>query len=178
MRLALLHSSITSLTRSCRIRGRHIGIRRRRIQLPGGMVREIPTISQSALQGAGFEIIEDRQPSFLFDTSVLVTGEVDRTSGYEPGYPVQEAWHNDHWEPDPLVLDDQAIIVNVRDRGLLVFTGCGHAGIVNITRYALALTGESRVYGVFGGFHLNGPLFEPLIARVCTDLAAMQPQLV
>ncbi|MBV8713433.1 MAG: MBL fold metallo-hydrolase, partial [Chloroflexi bacterium] len=100
------------------------------------------------------------------------------TTDYEPGFPVQEAWHNDHWEPDPLVLDDQAIVVNVRDRGLVIFTGCGHAGIVNIARYTLALTGESTVYGVFGGFHLNGPLYEPLIDRVCADLGAMQPRLV
>lgn len=151
---------------------------RRRVQLPGFEPRELPTTSRSALEGAGFSIIEERQPSFLFENSVLVTGEVNRTSGYEPGFPVQEYWQNDHWEPDPLVLDDQAIIVNVRDRGLVIFTGCGHAGIVNITRYALALTGASSVYGVFGGFHLNGPLFEPLISRVCADLSAMQPQLV
>jgi 7,8-dihydropterin-6-yl-methyl-4-(beta-D-ribofuranosyl)aminobenzene 5'-phosphate synthase len=151
---------------------------RRRVQLPGADPIELPTTSRSALQGAGFQIIDERQPSFLFDHSVLVTGEVDRTSGYEPGFPPQEAWHTDHWEPDPLVLDDQALIVNVRDRGLVVITGCGHAGIVNICRYALALTGAASVYGIFGGFHLNGPMFEPLIPRVCTDLAALQPSLV
>jgi 7,8-dihydropterin-6-yl-methyl-4-(beta-D-ribofuranosyl)aminobenzene 5'-phosphate synthase len=151
---------------------------KRRVQLPGGNTREIPTTSRSALQGAGFEIIEERQPSFLFDQSVLVTGEVERTTGYEPGFPVQEAWLNDHWERDPLVLDDQAIIINVRDRGLVIFTGCGHAGIVNIARYALALTGASSVHGVFGGFHLNGPVYEPLIDRVCADLSAMNPSLV
>jgi 7,8-dihydropterin-6-yl-methyl-4-(beta-D-ribofuranosyl)aminobenzene 5'-phosphate synthase len=151
---------------------------RRRVRIPGQEPREIPTTSRSALEGAGFTIVEERQPSFLFDNAVLVTGEVDRTTGYEPGFPVQDAWHTDHWEPDPLVLDDQALIVNVRDRGLVVITGCGHAGIVNITRYALALTGASQVYGVFGGFHLNGPMFEPLIERVCSDLAAMQPSLI
>jgi 7,8-dihydropterin-6-yl-methyl-4-(beta-D-ribofuranosyl)aminobenzene 5'-phosphate synthase len=151
---------------------------RRRVRIPGREPREIPTTSKAALQGAGFSIVEERQPSFLFDNSVLVTGEVDRTTGYEPGFPVQDAWRNDHWEPDPLVLDDQAMIINVRDHGLVVFTGCGHAGIVNIARYALALTGETKVYGLFGGFHLNGPIFEPLIDRVCDDLAAMQPSLV
>jgi 7,8-dihydropterin-6-yl-methyl-4-(beta-D-ribofuranosyl)aminobenzene 5'-phosphate synthase len=151
---------------------------RRRTRVPGTEPREIPTTSRSALEGAGFMIIEERQPSFLFDNSVLVTGEVDRTTGYEPGFPLQDAWRNDHWEPDPLVLDDQAVVIKVRDSGLVVLTGCGHAGIVNITRYALQLTGESSVYGIFGGFHLNGPLFEPLIDRVCTDLAAMQPELI
>lgn len=151
---------------------------RRRVRLPGRDPLEIPTTSKSALQGAGFTIIEERQPSFLFDSSVLVTGEVDRTTGYEPGFPPQEAWRDDHWEPDPLVLDDQAVIINLRDRGLVVITGCGHAGIVNIARYARALTGQSKVYGLFGGFHLNGPLFEPLIPRVCADLAELQPGLV
>ena len=151
---------------------------RRRIRIGNYEPREIPTTSRGALEGAGFTIIEERQPSFLFDNSVLITGEVNRTTDYEPGFPPQEAWRNDHWEPDPMVLDDQAIVVNVHDRGLVVFTGCGHAGIVNIARYVLDLTGESSVYGLFGGFHLNGPMFEPLIARVCTDLAAMRPGLV
>jgi 7,8-dihydropterin-6-yl-methyl-4-(beta-D-ribofuranosyl)aminobenzene 5'-phosphate synthase len=151
---------------------------RRRVRIAGRDPLEIPTTSRSALKGAGFEIIEERQPSFLFDNSVLITGEVDRTTDYEPGFPVQDAWRNDHWEPDPLVLDDQAVVINVRDRGLVVITGCGHAGIVNISRYALALTGASRVYAIFGGFHLNGPLFEPLIPRVCADLVQLEPSLV
>jgi 7,8-dihydropterin-6-yl-methyl-4-(beta-D-ribofuranosyl)aminobenzene 5'-phosphate synthase len=151
---------------------------RRRVRIPGRDPIEIPTTSRSALRGAGFTIVEERQPSFLFDNSVLVTGEVDRTTGYEPGFPMQDVWHNHHWEPDPLVLDDQAVIVNVRDRGLVVLTGCGHAGIVNITRYALALTGAPQVYGLFGGFHLNGPLFESLIDRVCADLAVLKPSVV
>jgi hypothetical protein len=94
--------------------------RRRRLQLPGREPQEIPTTSRSALAGAGFDIIEERQPSFLFDRSVLITGEVARTTGYEPGFPPQQAWLDGSWQPDPLVLDDQALIVNVRDRGLVV----------------------------------------------------------
>ncbi|HTE85698.1 MAG TPA: MBL fold metallo-hydrolase, partial [Dehalococcoidia bacterium] len=151
---------------------------RRRVTLPGRDPFEIPTTSRTALEGAGFTIIEERQPSFLFEESILITGEVDRTTNYEPGFPLQEAWRNDHWEPDPLVLDDQAAVIHVRDRGLVVITGCGHAGIVNTTRYACALTGTSRVYAVFGGFHLGGPLFEPLIERTCADLLALEPALV
>ncbi len=151
---------------------------RRRVRLPGQEPAEIPTTSRSALEGAGFGIVEERQPSFLFAGSVLVTGEVDRTTGYEPGFPLQEAWQSDHWVPDPLVLDDQAVVIHVRDRGLVVISGCGHAGIVNITRYARRLTGVDEVYAVMGGFHLSGPLFEPIIGRVCDDLSAMNPQYV
>ncbi len=152
--------------------------RRRRIVLPGVEPQEIPTTSRRGLLDAGFDIIEEQQPSFLFERSVLITGEVPRTTGYEPGFPPQQAWLGGGWAPDPLVLDDQALIVNVRDKGLLVLTGCGHAGVVNICRYARRLTGDQPLYAVIGGFHLNGPLFEPLIPRVLADLSAMSPAVV
>jgi 7,8-dihydropterin-6-yl-methyl-4-(beta-D-ribofuranosyl)aminobenzene 5'-phosphate synthase len=149
--------------------------RRRRLLLPGREPRELPTTSRQALEGAGFEIIEDRQPSFLFGGSVLVTGEVARVTGYEPGFPLQEAWLDGSWQPDPLVLDDQALIMNVAGKGLVVLTGCGHAGVVNIARYASVLTGGEPLYALLGGFHLSGPVFEPLIPQVLDDLAAMNP---
>jgi 7,8-dihydropterin-6-yl-methyl-4-(beta-D-ribofuranosyl)aminobenzene 5'-phosphate synthase len=149
--------------------------RQRRLLLPGRDPFEIPTVSRSALTGAGFEIIEDRQPSFLFDGSVLITGEVPRTTGYEPGFPPQQSWLEGRWQPDPLVLDDQALILNVAGKGLVVLTGCGHAGVVNIARYARRLTGDQPLYGLLGGFHLSGPAFEPLIPRVLDDLGAMNP---
>ena len=151
---------------------------RRRILLPGRDPLEIPTTSRGALEGGGFTIVEDRQPSFLFQNALLVTGEVDRTTGYEPGFPPQEAWTGERWEPDPLVLDDQAVVVNVRGRGLVVITGCGHAGVVNTARYAQKLTGVQQLCGVIGGFHLSGPAFEPIIDRTCTDLAALDPAIV
>lgn len=151
---------------------------RRRVHLPGREAVEIPTTSRRALEGVGFTIVEERHPSFLLDGSVLITGEVDRTTGYEPGFPMQDAWRDGAWTPDPLVLDDQALVVHVSGKGLVVLTGCGHAGVVNICRYALRLTGVNRLYTVMGGFHLNGPLFEPLIDRVCTDLAALGPSVV
>jgi 7,8-dihydropterin-6-yl-methyl-4-(beta-D-ribofuranosyl)aminobenzene 5'-phosphate synthase len=149
--------------------------RRRRVLLPGRDPIELPTTSKRALTEAGFEIIEERQPSFLFGGSVLVTGEVPRVTGYEPGFPPQQAWLGGAWEPDPLVLDDQALIVNVAGQGLVVLTGCGHAGVVNISRYAQRLTGGEPLHAIVGGFHLNGPMFEPLIPRVLDDLAVLGP---
>jgi 7,8-dihydropterin-6-yl-methyl-4-(beta-D-ribofuranosyl)aminobenzene 5'-phosphate synthase len=149
--------------------------RRRRLVIPGRDPLEIPTTSRRALTEAGFDIIEEQQPSFLFGRSVLITGEVARTTGYEPGFPPQQAWLGGRWEPDPLVLDDQALIVNVAGRGLVVITGCGHAGVVNIARYAGRLCKNEPLYALIGGFHLNGPAFEPLIPRVLGDLAALDP---
>ncbi len=118
---------------------------RRRLVLPGRDPWELPSTSRLALEGSGFEIIEERQPSFLLDGCLLVTGEVDRTTDFEQGFPLQQAFHHGSWEPDPLVLDDQALLLNVRDKGLVVLTGCGHSGIVNTLRYAQRLTGINRM---------------------------------
>jgi 7,8-dihydropterin-6-yl-methyl-4-(beta-D-ribofuranosyl)aminobenzene 5'-phosphate synthase len=152
--------------------------RRRRVVLPGLDPLEIPTTSRRALLDVGFEIVEEGHPSFLLDRSVLITGEVPRTTGYEPGFPPQQAWLGGRWAPDPLVLDDQALIVDVKDKGLVVLTGCGHAGVINICRYARRLTGERPLHAVLGGFHLNGPAFEPLIPRVLDDFAQLDPDVI
>ena len=151
---------------------------RRRIAIPGRDPFELPSTSKSALQDAGFEIIEERQPSFLLDGSLLVTGEVDRTSDFEQGFPIHQAFRDGDWQPDPLILDDQAVVLHVRDKGLVVMTGCGHSGIVNIIRYAKKLTGVDEVYAVIGGFHLSGPVFEPIIPATCEALAALAPEVV
>jgi 7,8-dihydropterin-6-yl-methyl-4-(beta-D-ribofuranosyl)aminobenzene 5'-phosphate synthase len=151
---------------------------KRRIAIPGRDPFELPSTSKGALEGAGFEIIEDRQPSFLFDRSLLVTGEVDRTTEFETGFPIHQARRNGTWQPDPLILDDQALIAHVAGKGLVVLTGCGHAGVVNIVRYAKKLTGIEQVYGVIGGFHLNGPLFEGIISRTVESLLQLSPQYV
>ena len=68
------------------------------------------------------------EPSFLLDGSLLVTGEVDRTTDFEQGFPVHQAYRNGSWQPDPLILDDQALVAHVRGRGLVILTGCGHSG--------------------------------------------------
>ena len=147
---------------------------RRRISFPGLDPAELPSTSRSALEDAGFEIVEDRRPSFLLDGAALITGEVDRTTEFETGFRGHDAFRAEGWQPDPLILDDQALVVRLRDRGLVVVSGCGHAGIVNTVRYALKLTGEQRVAAIIGGFHLSGPMFEGIIdptVRAFDDLA-------
>jgi 7,8-dihydropterin-6-yl-methyl-4-(beta-D-ribofuranosyl)aminobenzene 5'-phosphate synthase len=152
--------------------------RRRRIAIPGLDPAELPATSRSALEGAGFEVVEERQPSFLLDGSVLVTGEVDRTTPFETGFMGHEANVHGSWEPDPLILDDQAVVMRLDGRGLVVLTGCGHAGIVNVVRHAQRLTGETAVAAVIGGFHLSGPMFEPIIEPTVAAFDYLQPDLL
>jgi 7,8-dihydropterin-6-yl-methyl-4-(beta-D-ribofuranosyl)aminobenzene 5'-phosphate synthase len=151
---------------------------RRRFALPGQPPWELPTLSRAALEAEGLEVIERRQPSLLLDRSVLITGEVDRTTEFEHGLPHHEAWREGRWEPDPLILDEQALVIHVRGRGLVVLTGCGHAGAVNIARHAVRLTGVDRLHALLGGLHLTGPAFEPVIEPTVAAFAAMTPEVL
>lgn len=153
---------------------------RRRLAVPGKDPVELPTLSARALAGEGFEVIERRVPSLLLDGSVLVTGEIDRTTEFERGMPPphQALGPDGEWRHDPLVLDDQALVVHVRGRGLVVLTGCGHAGAVNIVRHAARLTGVDRLHALIGGLHLGGPAFEPIIGPTVRALTEASPDLV
>jgi 7,8-dihydropterin-6-yl-methyl-4-(beta-D-ribofuranosyl)aminobenzene 5'-phosphate synthase len=149
---------------------------RRRLALPGRDPVLIASPSRGALEGAGFEIVERRQPSFLLDGSLLVTGEVDRTTEFEHGLaPTHQALRDGEWRADQLVLDDQALVVDLKGRGLIVITGCGHAGVINTLRHVQKLTGRDRVHAVIGGFHLSGPRFEPLIGPTTDAFANIAP---
>lgn len=151
----------------------------RRIAPPGGTPRGLPTLSERALAGEGFEVIARRQPSLLVDGSVLITGEIDRTTEFERGMPApHQQWDGGAWRHDPLVIDDQALVVDLRGRGLVVLTGCGHSGAINILRHAQRLTGVDRVHALIGGLHLGGPAFEPVIAPTVAALTSMGPELI
>jgi 7,8-dihydropterin-6-yl-methyl-4-(beta-D-ribofuranosyl)aminobenzene 5'-phosphate synthase len=152
---------------------------RRRMAVPGNPRYELPSLSRRALTAEGFDVIERRRPSLLVDGCVLLTGEIDRTTDFEHGMPpTHQAWTGSAWEPDPLIIDDQALVVHVRDRGLVVLTGCGHAGAINIVRHARRLTGVTRLHALIGGLHLSGRVFEPVIAPTVAALQTAQPDLL
>ena len=104
-----------------------------------------------------------------------MTGEVDRTTGFEQGDTTPGATGTGTGSPTRWILDDQALVAKVRGKGLVILTGCAHSGVVNIVRYVRKLTGEDRVHAVIGGFHLGGPLFERIIAPTCDALAGLAP---
>ena len=63
-------------------------------------------------------------------------------------------------------------------KGLVVFTGCSHAGVVNVSKHALQLSnGSVPLYAVIGGYHLVGPN-EPQIQETVRDLKQLDPQLL
>ncbi|MGB8412145.1 MAG: MBL fold metallo-hydrolase [Candidatus Binatus sp.] len=150
----------------------------RKVVLPDGRETSLPPPDKRALRSQGVELVEERGASTLLGGLVLITGQIPRTTEFEHGFPIHWAKVSGKWRPDPLINDDQAAVVNVRDKGLVILTGCGHAGLVNTIRCACELTGVERVHAVIGGFHLSGPLFEPLIEPTINALREFAPDII
>jgi 7,8-dihydropterin-6-yl-methyl-4-(beta-D-ribofuranosyl)aminobenzene 5'-phosphate synthase len=53
-------------------------------------------------------------------------------------------------------MDERFLAVNVAGKGLIVFTACSHAGVVNVLLHARDWFPDVPIYGVMGGFHLSG----------------------
>ena len=150
----------------------------RRVAVPGCEPFALPTTREDKVRAAGFDVVESRSPSLLLGGNLLVTGEIERTTEFERGLPVHQVCREGEWQADPLVRDDQALVVDVRGKGLVVITGCGHAGVINTLRYARQLTGVDRIHAVIGGFHLAGPVFESIIEPTVEALCELDPDVV
>jgi 7,8-dihydropterin-6-yl-methyl-4-(beta-D-ribofuranosyl)aminobenzene 5'-phosphate synthase len=152
-------------------------LKRKNVFPDGHETEHIPP-SRRDLEAEDVEIIEDRAPTMLIGGHALVTGQIARTTSFEKGSPTQVAWIDDKWQPDPWIHDDQAVIINVKDKGLIVLTGCGHAGVVNTLKHARDLTGVGDIHAVIGGFHLTGPIFEPIIVPTVEALKEFNPSII
>lgn len=151
---------------------------RRKVVLPDGREVRLPPPDRRGMEQEGVEILEERGASLLLGDLALVTGQVARTTAFETGFPVHYAEVGGEWKPDPLIHDDQAVVMNVRNKGLVVLSGCGHAGIINVLRHAMAVTGVGQIHAALGGFHLTGRIFEPRIAPTVEALRQIGPQLI
>lgn len=145
---------------------------------PNGETRRLTPLSRQGLRDAGVKLIESESPSFVVEGMALVTGQVARTNSFETGWPAHHTERNGVLEPDPLVCDDQGLVINLRGKGLVVLSGCGHAGIVNTVTHAQAITGVSQVHGIIGGFHLGPTFFHDRIEPVVGALVALEPALI
>jgi 7,8-dihydropterin-6-yl-methyl-4-(beta-D-ribofuranosyl)aminobenzene 5'-phosphate synthase len=152
-------------------------LKRKSIQPDGHESEHFPP-SKKDLEAEDVQMIEERSPTMLIGGQALVTGQIPRTTAYEKGSPNQVALIDGKWQPDPWIHDDQAIVLNVKDKGLVVLTGCGHAGVINTLNSARELTGVSRIHAVIGGFHLTGPIFEPVIAPTVQALKDFNPEVI
>jgi 7,8-dihydropterin-6-yl-methyl-4-(beta-D-ribofuranosyl)aminobenzene 5'-phosphate synthase len=144
---------------------------------PDGTVRKAPSFpTEDMVHPARF--VKIKEPYALADNTILVTGEIPRKTDFEKGHLKQMVYVNGKWQPDPWIWDDRAMILNLKDKGLVVIAGCAHAGIINTLLYAQQITGVNRVYAVFGGFHLAGKDYETRITPTVDELKKLNPKLI
>lgn len=147
----------------------------RKAVMPGGYENDVSAPKLTDSQKNKVDIVNNTNPILLVDNMILVSGEIARTTSFETGLPSHYTKHNGLWEDDPLLKDDQCIIINVRGKGLVIITGCCHSGVINTIRYAQVLTGCKQVYAVLGGFHLAGGIFEKIIPGTIAELQKINP---
>ena len=74
-------------------------------------------------------------------------------------------------------IHEHATCVNVKDRGLVVISSCGHGGIVNSVRQAMEVSGVNKVHAVLGGFHLF-PAPAEYLSQTVAELKALNPDVI
>jgi len=72
---------------------------------------------------------------------------------------------------------EHATCFNVKGRGLVVISSCGHVGIVNSVRQAQAVSGVRKVHAIVGGFHL-GPAPADYLGQVAAEIRKLEPDAV
>jgi len=152
--------------------------RDRKIVFPSGTEIHMPPPSRKLLEDEEVQVLEERGPTLLLNGSVLVSGQVERVTSFEKGFPFQQASRNGTWEPDPWIWDDQGIICNVQGRGLVVVSSCSHSVVVNVLRNAQRVTGVEKIRGFIGGLHLTGKTFEKIIPETVEELKKIRPDVI
>jgi 7,8-dihydropterin-6-yl-methyl-4-(beta-D-ribofuranosyl)aminobenzene 5'-phosphate synthase len=113
------------------------------------------------LEQKNVEMVESESPTLIADDMIMVTGTVERTTEFEKGMPNALVEKDGEIVKDPII-DDQALVIKLNEKGLVVITGCAHAGVINTVMFAQKTTGEQKIHAVLGGFHLTGPFFEKI----------------
>ena len=121
-----------------------------------------PTFDEIML--AGGEVVKKDTPHTVLGGMFMISGEIPRVTPYEKGVLRGIRWHSasQSWESDELIRDERLLMCNVKGKGVVVFTGCSHAGAVNACKHAVELAEKAAgekvpLYAVMGGYHLVGP---------------------
>jgi 7,8-dihydropterin-6-yl-methyl-4-(beta-D-ribofuranosyl)aminobenzene 5'-phosphate synthase len=150
---------------------------KRGVENQDGSIRPYPEFPSKEMLSST-RLISTKQPLLIANGLALVTGEIPRQTSYEKGFLPHRAFVHGSWHPDPWIWDDRAFIIRVKGKGLVIFTGCAHAGIINTVQYSQTIAGSDGVYAVIGGFHLAGKEGESRIEQTVKELKRTNPKLV
>lgn len=84
--------------------------------------------------------------------NITFLGQIPQLNSFEKRKVIGKQLNGSDYEDD-YVFDDTALVYK-NDKGIYIISGCSHSGICNIAEYAKKVTGENRILGIIGGFHL------------------------
>lgn len=136
--------------------------------------QKVPSTEELAASGAN--VVNDGDEHLLLDDFFYVSGEIPRVTSFEKGREdhLCRQGEGEEWTPDPLLMDERYLAASLKDKGLIVFSSCSHAGIINVLRDVVAKF-AMPIYGVFGGLHLVGSL-EQIIPETVENLKTFNPK--
>jgi 7,8-dihydropterin-6-yl-methyl-4-(beta-D-ribofuranosyl)aminobenzene 5'-phosphate synthase len=125
------------------------------------------------------------EPHTLLDDTFFVSGHIPRThftyeTGMAPSHVTQNR-RDGSWQSDTKIADERYVACYVKNRGLVVFSACSHAGINNVCQDAQNQWKNPRIpiFGIMGGLHLVGKSIEERIDLTVTDLQEkIQPSVI
>jgi len=137
---------------------------------------DLGRLEKEAIERQGIaEIVEAREPVEAMPGCYL-TGEIERVTDYEQGSPNLIIQRGGTFERDQFP-GEQAVVCNVKGKGLVILSGCAHAGIVNTVKHAQQMSGIEKVHAVIGGFHLvNAP--PEIIKKTVSDIKTIAPDYI
>lgn len=151
---------------------------RRGFKLPNNDLVNTPILNKQALIEKGTNLVIAKTPTLLTSNLIITTGEVLRTTNFEKG--ISNAWKQSESESieHDSIMDDQALIINLKNKGLVIISGCAHSGIINIVKQAKKISGVDKVYGIIGGLHLCIDLPTKTIDRTIAELKKINPEII
>jgi len=135
------------------------------------------TLKRDDMADQGIEVLESEGPLLIGNEMILVSGEVERTTTFEKGMP-NAFLERDGREEKDFIKDDQCLVVHLKDKGLVIISGCAHTGIINTILHAKKITGIEKIHAVIGGFHLSGRAFEPIIEKTVEALKELDLKVI
>lgn len=128
-----------------------------------GPDEEIGSIIKSESLGRYFDMKLSRDPVWI-TKNIVFLGEIERKNDFENKEPIGKYKCNGVMKDDYLI-DDTALVYKSSE-GLVIITGCSHAGICNIIEYAKQICDDNRIVDIIGGFHLLNPSKKQLLGTV------------
>jgi 7,8-dihydropterin-6-yl-methyl-4-(beta-D-ribofuranosyl)aminobenzene 5'-phosphate synthase len=144
-----------------------------------GKIQEMPIIKKKMLdtliKDHSQNLIETRMPLELMP-GVWTSGEIEILDKSELTENLFLLSDGANFEEETF-RDEIALYIRVKNKGLVVLTGCGHTGIINIIKHGQKLLGLNKIYAVIGGFHLNW-CSEEHINQVLSYFQEMDPTII